>query len=431
MQDEIGTAAEITAGIKAFGQRCGNSIKCIRVEIQGELNDKDQQDLKEVLLPHSKTLTELSIGHSGCLDELIIEVAANCPSLKVLSSTPAGEGEDSLPSVKDKDLQLPSTWKLKLDRFVWNSRGKSLIFDPNLIESLRNATEIRLNSYGLTPSIVVELLSSASNLSELLVVRMEDEVVEEIPSLNLPKMKALRLPQPIRSSTTQDASLFFKSLHTPDLEKLVFEKVSIKDLSSWNPGSNLRLFCSFEFSDVGGKDKGEEDARRLLELMKEWNNLKALELQLPSSTPISFWNHLLRLLTLYSRENIEGGFRQPFLFPKLQSIVFGLETIASGDGVDDGEMLAKSQTSGSALVNFVASRLASHCMLSKAQIALIANGGLEVTSAPQPVEDLQNQALESCCRIQAISVYYPLTFMDESHREWLQNNVADVDLGKS
>lgn len=404
-----GEASNIAKGINAFNARSGNSVRSIELVVKDR--PLEPQELRDAILASSKSLETLSIRHQGDLCLLILEVAADCPLLQDLYSLRVGKGAlYAGPLSSRASIKLPANFKLKLRNFHWNSGSEGLVWDDTLQKSLENAREVILCSYGISPSRVVQLLSSNSELVKLGIPWMEDDYVEEIPLMELPRLQELFLDQSPRIGGTSKS--FYSNLQTPRLDLLRFKLLASKDLASLPADSAPRKLWVWKLLT----ESNGESATALspVESMKNWGNTRSLhfDFQQPGSSRLS--SDLIFLLTPYSRESIQAGYHDKIILPQLRSITLGRSSSSS-------ETVIK----GINLASLVASRLSISRGLGTGATCMAASGHLQSANSQRelgkPLPSLK------CSSINLLDVKFKVE-MDEATALWLKDNVNDLKL---
>lgn len=418
----IGKAKNIADGIKFFGQRCGNSIRSIDIGVKNKVSSSD---LLTAILPSCSNLEEFRVAHQRDLCSFILQIASECPLLKVLHST--RQPGFSYGTIYET-AWIPSSWKVEnLQELIWNGEGKSLGCDAVLLNSLQRATKVKIWE-GVRSSWVVELLSSASStLVDVYIDSMYNEEVDSIlVSIQLPSLVSLHLPHAPRSSSTQDSSLFFKSLHAPNLHLLSIEAFKPEYLSylpleshpAHFAGSRLLDFEEYLMIEARLRTNRIEayqmEASSFVKATKDWNKLCTLELKLNGHTFAPFYEHLINLLTSLSPQNVESGYGQQTLLPNLQSLIFGHDHPPS---YNDRSLSSKS------IASLVGSRLALRRGLSSDQVAAVAAGDLSQVDQQPAGPPFAPQGTISCIKSVHIDV---LLEVDDETLSWLQRNLLSL-----
>lgn len=395
-----GTHTSIVEGINHFSSKCQDSMESINLKIEDTADSAGRGHLRTAISPSSNTLKELWIGHLGNLNKTILALAADCPHLKTLSSTRSDRVFDAIikpPNGMTYDT-LPSLWKPNLSNFVWHSVG--LRCNEALLNALQNAKEVAINSSGVGAGWVVQLLSAVSSLERLVIFQVGLEGVRVTSVMNLPNLVLLRLSSAPRSLGANTSTPFFQNLNAPVLRNLWIHRVDVKDLYFLNFNSHPQIFTTYHLLNISSNaEPGEVEASSLIGAIKDWTRLQTLNLFLPPSTPSSFWNQCTYLLTPYSRENVQNGYRGFNLLPCLQSLNLGYGAQSSSDQV----------ISGTALVNLCAARIMSSKGFSPGEVSLVANGDLDLAFSVT-TQSVADPVYFRNAQIVRLSVKNPLAF---------------------
>lgn len=266
----------------------------------------------------------------------------------------------------------------------------------------------------MSPAWVVKLLSSSSNLVTAQFPWLLDEVVADVPMLDLPNLEQLSLARVPKVDKNSKYS-FFTQLQAPKLQTLRIKQLELHDLSSLSAEISL-----WTFSVEGLKfENGEEAASTLLESIKHWENLHTLNLTFSGSS--SFWNHLLSALSPLCKVNIKLGYKDHFILPKLKSLRIGSRALTGGN---------LPIISSSILACMVASRDACARRLSYKHLLLAGSGDFEsaesIQSSILPEQEIPfaEVAIDS---IELLKVRLPLE-ADESALSWLEGKFGKLDV---
>lgn len=317
----VGNVDEIIEGIEFFGERSNHSLKSIDIKIKDWPTPPQKEHLRISISRSSQTLECLSVGyfsrqkypggaaHSEDLNQLIIDIAASCSNLLLLESSRGGA--EPLSDEFSPSVEFPPHFGAKLQKFVWEAGGKILVCNDTLARCLQEASEVTIWSSKIQPSWIIGLFSSNPNLVKVKFPRLAPQVVEDIPTLNLPKLKRLFLYSSLYSATG-DGRLFWGKLQAPSLNYLRIIQLNPKELSSFQAPVSSIFWLDIGLIDFETQS-GEEAAFSLVECIKGWNTVAGLTLRLPTSTPSTFWSHLIHLLTPLHLENWGAGFEDKLI----------------------------------------------------------------------------------------------------------------------
>lgn len=409
-----GKPLSIMKGLDFFGKRSGNSLKSIDLTFGTKVREQDEITLFHSISPSSETLKLLSIAHHGELSETILDIASECPQLVSLISVTTGKLDLIQRSFKEPGLPFPTPWKPKLQTLVWKAGGNIIVCDDSLVKPLQSCKQITLATSGMSPAWLVKLLSSSSDLVTAEFPWLQDEVVADIPMLNLPNLEQLWLARVPKLDQNSRKS-FFTQLRAPNLQMLRIKQLGLDDLSS------LSVEVSPPTLSLEGLkfENGEEAASTLLESIKHWENLHTLNLTFSGSS--SFWNHLLSALSPLCKVNIKLGYKDHFILPKLKSLRIGSRALTGGN---------LPIVSSSILACMVASRDACARRLSYKHLLLAGSGDFESVESIQsnvlPDQEIPfaEVAIDS---IQLLKVRLPLE-ADESALSWLESKFGNLDV---
>lgn len=347
-----GQGKNIAGGIRSYSSRCGNSIRSIEIRVQKTVRLEDHQLLHSAISPSSSTLERLSISHRSDLSKVVLQIASECPLLKSLSSTRVSGPFHY--SGMARYLDLPTSWKPnQLQEFEWNDGHTGLGCNDVLLKSLQRAERVNITSHRVSHSWVMDLLSLASaTLFDVKIEIMNSRTLGEIRApICLPKLISLSLDRAPCSKSTRDASPFFQSLHAPNLDYLFIKAFRFKDLQSFRQESHPKQFigtASLGDNDSCAFEGGEAEASVLVKAIKNWDNLRVLDLRLTATRFTAFYSHLIKLLTSGSTENVESGYGEQPMLPALTSLLLGYEKQVFPDGPT---------VCGRAVVSLISSRL--------------------------------------------------------------------------
>lgn len=414
----VGNVAEIIKGIEVFGERSNHSLQSIDIKIKDSPTPSQKEQLRTFLSRSFETIKHLSIGHSRKkeahegngleedLSQLIIDVAASCSNLLSLESFRMGDEDIFFCSTSDISVEVPSTFRAKMQTFVWKAGGKDLVYNETLARSLENAREVTICSSSIQPSWIIKRLLSNPSLVEVRIPWMSPHLAEDVPLLNLPKLKHLWLNGSL-SSATGDGRLFWGKLRAPSLNYLGFLKLNPKELSSFQAPVSSN-FCLASSGIDFQTQSGEEAAFSLVESMKSWNTLTRLTLELPTSTPSTFWLRLIHLLTPFHQESYAAGFEDGLILPNLQHLILG----AKGQSYTF-------QLSLAALKSLVAARFSLSRGMSRADVSLSALSGEIQTSAQINANGTTVDGTEA---LRSLTIDLPVANLKAEDKEWFKSN---------
>jgi len=147
----------------------------------------------------------------------------------------AHEEQLYVPDTYLEAAEFLDSWIASLIVLEWTSGETNLVCNDALLERLQDAKEVRIISHKISPSWVLNLLSSSPSLRKAEILCSLDsttETVDDTQEMNLPNLDNLYLTAPPKSKATGDVSLFFENLKTPVLKVLQLQTVNLKDLSS-------------------------------------------------------------------------------------------------------------------------------------------------------------------------------------------------------
>lgn len=240
-----GKVSNITKGIEIFERRSNNSIRSIELKIKDRANATEQKQLQDAISPSYESLRWLSIVHQGELGRLSIDIASECPHLLFLSSI-VNEERFSYPQEGSDQLEIPPSFKPKLEDFVWDNPECNLICNEHLLQCLQGAKGISLGCSGPQPAWVIRLLTSTSStLITVILPFMSTGSVEEIPPLDLPNWNFCFWPmlqnqqREIRASSSNNFKLrtllTYKSTESLQKRFLFSDKIPLLKHSRHNP----------------------------------------------------------------------------------------------------------------------------------------------------------------------------------------------------
>ena len=261
----------ILTGLERFSIRCKKSMKRVVFKFKETTSDKFRDRFKAVTFESSETLKVLDVGHQGDLSRYLGMIATRCPSLSTLSSYRLGFEKELLkPDMGQDVLRFPRKLSSQLKSLTCTCGCFNLVCDEFLLDLLKGATRVNINSSELTPSWAVKLLTSNPSLVEVRLRWSKDEEVEEIPELKLSNIRELFLGKVPRSKLSSNGSLFVQNLDSPRLNLLHLVDLNPRDLLLLRTGSVPEQFILNEL--LVPKDSPSI----LVKAMKDWKRLHCL-----------------------------------------------------------------------------------------------------------------------------------------------------------
>jgi len=404
-----GTGEQVCQGLELFNRRNQDSTKHVILKVEDELDPALQERLGNAIKRSSKSLKTISVVHQGDLDKSLAKVAGQCHSLSVLRSFKWGL-EGILLEPLGETIEFSSSWGASLMTLEWGSGETNLVCNEALLERLRDAKNVIIISKKLSPSWVVKLFSLNPSLVEVefgWTQETNDEIVDDIPKMNLPNLVKLNLISPPKS-TSGNSSIFCKQLMTPSLNLLQFLSLNPKDLSSMKVDSAPKQLglLNLQITDPAS---AKSAASTLIHSIQDWEELWHISLILPKTTPSTFYEHLFQLLSPLSGPNIQAGWRDKMLLPNLRSLYL------SATGSEEEPSLS---VDGLVVASMVASRKACSKGFSLMEVVSAASGLLGFSDAASSSEPAF-ETHQSCTHIQSMVFELPVRANDLV-RSWLK-----------
>lgn len=417
----------ISLGLELFQKRCKNTIHSVDLQVSDV--DSSKYFVTCNLTQSVHTLRSLKVAHHGELGPTLWKLAEKCKSLSVFSSSRLGNiSAVKIPPLDAAVALVGPSWAdhQQFERFQWNCGESNLECNDGLLTLLQNARGILINSNNFSQTSLIKLLSSNTSLVDLRIPSMDaTDNLLDIPRLNLPNLEILSLPW-IPSVRRKQEHLFFRQLYPPSLQYLKvghLEKPS--SLSSFSQAYSLHSLMVGLSGISPGLNSPETSASQFISSIDGCNTIRRLDLHLQGEGSSVFAKTFLALCTPYSKETIQGGWKDSLVFPDLRSVKLS----STQDAISGYQVTVD----GFALTSFVAARKAVNRRVSLANVLLSANGHFTASEEPAaspPIVLFENDEAEgellTSSMIEEIDIKHTAEDSDgleEEQREWLSINL--------